>query len=118
MPSKALKFCRHPGCDELVTGGYCEAHQAEAQAEYMAYRGTAAQQGYDKRWQKVRLSYLGRHPVCERCEANGLTTVASMVHHKIPIKQGGAKYDHSNLMALCNDCHEAIHKPDRWKRRQ
>jgi 5-methylcytosine-specific restriction endonuclease McrA len=31
------------------------------------------------------------------------------VHHITPLKQGGARLDPSNLMSLCNSCHNRVH---------
>ncbi|MBQ5767390.1 MAG: HNH endonuclease, partial [Clostridiales bacterium] len=42
---------------------------------------------------------------CEMC----LTAEASEVHHIIPISEGG-KHDKSNIMAVCRECHDEIHR--------
>ncbi len=57
------------------------------------------------KWQHVRSAYLSRKPLCERCEAMGLTTPARIVDHIIPIKQGGDWFVFSNLQSLCISCH-------------
>lgn len=116
MPDKALHFCRHPGCSELVDIGYCTAHQAEQDQAYARIRAKDASM-YDARWRKVRAAYLRRNPLCEQCNRNGLTVRAELVHHIKEIKQGGSMYDPTNLMALCNSCHEDLHKANRWRRR-
>lgn len=123
MPSKPLRFCAHAGCGELVHGGLCAKHQAErderdrkARQQADAERGNAQDRGYDGTWQQVRKSYIARHPVCQRCEAMGRTTRAVLVHHVVPISQGGARLDPANLQALCAECHDAVHKGDRWGR--
>lgn len=72
-------------------------------------RESAASRGYDGRWAKLRLRYLNRHPLCERCMSQGSTTLAGVVHHKVPISDGGARLDARNLMAVCRECHEIIH---------
>lgn len=120
MPSRAMRFCAHTGCDQLVERGYCPAHQALRTAkatEYDRARPSAAEQGYDAAWARLRAIYLAKHPTCEECAAHGELKVAVMVHHIVPIKDGGARLDQKNLRALCNDCHERIHGKDRWKRR-
>lgn len=68
-------------------------------------------------WKDLRARYLGAHPLCEICEAQGLTALATEVHHKIPIgsetSYAGMRrlaYDVNNLQALCHDCHERIHE--------
>lgn len=73
-------------------------------------------------WQRCKESYLqsvGR--LCERCLLEGIITPADVVHHKIHITPENI-YDkditlnHDNLMALCQDCHAAVHRKEkRWK---
>lgn len=69
------------------------------------------------RWQKLRASYMAAHPVCEQCEKNGKTTLAKVVHHVVPIEDAKnvalmeqLAFDPANLMALCEACHEDIHR--------
>mgnify|MGYP002524169428 FL=1 len=38
------------------------------------------------RWQSLRRAVLTAHPVCERCEAEGLVTPACEVHHRVPVE--------------------------------
>ena len=68
------------------------------------------------RWQTLRASYLAKHPVCESCDKEGNTTLACVVHHVVPVEDAtdvaameSLAFDASNLMALCNACHERIH---------
>lgn len=70
-----------------------------------------------RRWQSVRLSYLKEHPLCERCSGLGLTVPAKEVHHIVPVslvsdreRMARMAYDKGNLMALCVECHHAIHE--------
>ena len=44
---------------------------------------------------------------CEKCGGRGPLEV----HHPIPIAQGGAVHDPSNLQVLCRGCHIAHHHP-------
>ena len=63
-----------------------------------------------RRWQKVRLEVLVRAGwLCESCRDAGFTQVAALVHHRLPIKAGGAAFDMQNLQALCRNCHESEH---------
>jgi 5-methylcytosine-specific restriction enzyme A len=72
-----------------------------------ADRPTAAERGYDHRWQQFRLSYLAEHPLCVTCEAEGRGPVeATCIDHKDgkgPLGEAG--YDEANLQALCASCH-------------
>lgn len=125
MAERAARFCSWPGCNTLCTERFCDEHitdherqQTEQVARYNRSRGSAAAQGYDARWQRARLAYLRRHPLCEKCAAAGRTAPATLVHHINPIKDGGARLDIRNLQALCNACHEKIHGPERWVKRK
>jgi len=114
MPSKAMRFCAWPGCDELVTGGYCEKHQAlvdqknkEREKEFEQRRLSASERGYDSRWQKARLAYLKKHPLCAECERQGKLTPATVVDH-IQAHKGDKKlfWDRTNWQPLCKRCHD------------
>lgn len=110
MAAKLKRPCAYPGCPALVSAGrFCERHKRQDYRVDNARRGTAAQRGYDGRWQRVREMYLRQHPLCEVCEAEGRVTPATMVHHKQPIKAGGRALDIENLMAVCVMCHNKIH---------
>lgn len=110
MPQAPLKPCAHPGCPELVRGTpYCQRHRvlhkSRIKADRRHYdkaRGTAAQRGYDGRWQKARQWFLRRHPVCARCGQP-----ATVVDHIKPHR--GDKelfWDTSNWQPLCKRCHD------------
>jgi 5-methylcytosine-specific restriction protein A len=86
MPSKLKKPCAHPGCPELTDGRYCDKHQKKRQQEQDQRRGTAAQRGYDYRWQKYRVQFLKRNPLCVMCKEEGRVTPASVVDHVKPHK--------------------------------
>ena len=57
------------------------------------------------RWRRFRAWYLGEHPLCEICQAEGRTVPAVIVDHIHELKDGGAPYDESNAMSLCAACH-------------
>jgi 5-methylcytosine-specific restriction endonuclease McrA len=70
---------------------------------------TAAERGYDYRWQKARAAWLKEHPLCVFCEANGRVEAATTVDHKIPHR--GDKHlfwDRSNWQSLCTNCHSGL----------
>ena len=48
---------------------------------------------------------LQANPVCEECLRRGLVTEATVVDHIVPINEGGAPLDMSNLQSLCAKCH-------------
>jgi 5-methylcytosine-specific restriction protein A len=63
------------------------------------------------RWKKVRAWKLDQNPLCERCEAVGLTELAVHVHH---VRDRRAHpelaFDGDNLESLCVRCHNSHHK--------
>ena len=107
MPYKPKHPCAYPGCPELVPAGekYCEKHRKQAQKRYDKQRGTAAQRGYNSRWQRIRKIKLNADPLCAECLRNGRTTVATQVHHK----DGNVRNNSpDNLESLCIECHGRI----------
>lgn len=118
MPHALKKPCAHPGCAALIPhdGRYCNPHDKFYKSAYtrerrtdpdfkkgdMFYSGT--------KWRKLRLWFLKRNPLCS-CGAD-----AAMVDHIQPIKQGGAKYEESNLQTMCNPCHsrKSAKEGSRW----
>ncbi len=111
MPRKPKHPCKYQGCPNLVECGesYCEKHKKVAAKEYEHFhRGYKGSERYDYTWRKIRQQYINAHPLCEMCNANSRVTPAVLVHHKKPIAEGGSN-DFSNLMSLCNACHNKIH---------
>jgi 5-methylcytosine-specific restriction endonuclease McrA len=58
--------------------------------------------------------------LCEICYSRGLIVPAVHVHHKIHITPDNLDnpaitLDHSNLMALCEECHAEQHRTKRWR---
>ena len=67
-------------------------------------------------WRKLRQAYLMQHPLCEECLKQGKTTLATEVHHVIPISSGLSEmemkdlgFNSENIMALCSECHHKQH---------
>jgi len=101
--------CLQPGCPQLVTKGRCPQHAKKARDNYDTYRGSARKRGYDATWDKVSRTYRRKHPTCEDCKARGITAPVALVHHVVPLDQGGARLDHANLRSMCDACHQATH---------
>ena len=103
MPGKPLRPCNRPGCPSLTTERYCEQHKHIEEQR----RGSSAQRGYGYRWQKYRLEYLRRHPLCVRCQAAGRVEAATVVDHIIPHKGDRVRmWAMDNHQALCKPCHD------------
>lgn len=66
-----------------------------------------------RKWRKLRKLQLDKYPLCKHCEANEVTTIASVADHIIPVKKGGDGYSMSNLQSLCKKCHDAKSAKDK-----
>lgn len=110
MPRKPKTPCIYPGCPLLVDGGrYCNEHAKERIRQYNKYgRAPEINKRYDGRWQKIRRTYVAKHPLCEICLEKGVAKVVQEVHHLTPLADGGT-HEEENLIALCHACHAAIH---------
>ncbi|MBO3702953.1 MAG: HNH endonuclease [Candidatus Accumulibacter sp.] len=94
----------------LTSPGYCDAHRAGQHRDYgRARRRFDTELGcyQSAKWRAVRAALLRAHPVCQLCAARGLLVPAKVVDHVLPIKDGGARYDESNLERICTSCHNA-----------
>lgn len=60
---------------------------------------------YGRAWKRIRDRYQKQHPKCEIC-----SSVATEVHHIIPIVEGGANHSDENLLSVCHSCHMKIHE--------
>ncbi len=64
--------------------------------------------GYGYRWQQYRLRFLMEHPLCVRCQAQGVVTAATIVDHITPHQGDQALFwDEQNHQALCKPCHDS-----------
>jgi len=70
-----------------------------------------------KQWKNLRNYYIRRHPLCEICLSKGIVKEANEVHHKLPYLRGKTDEerwklltDEDNLMSLCYECHDEIHR--------
>ena len=79
----------------------------EEQKCYDLSRGAAADRGYDRRWRLYAKQFLRRHPLCVRCDAQGIARLAELVDHIIPVKNADDPrfWDSSNHAGLCRSCH-------------
>lgn len=69
------------------------------------------------RWKSLRAVKLQVNPICEYCEANGLSTPATEVHHETEVESVPTEramtllmYDYDNLKSVCRPCHSEIHR--------
>lgn len=105
MAGRPLRPCRYPGCCELVTEGYCEAHRpqpVERSAEAQAWHGLYS----TDEWRLLRAEQLLAEPWCRECARQGRRTRATDVDHIVDHKGDLRLFrDRSNLESLCHSCH-------------
>jgi 5-methylcytosine-specific restriction protein A len=109
MPSRLPSQCNHPGCRTACRAKYCDRHakQHPKWASATRPRGTTSERGYGTHWQKLRVYVLDRaRGLCQPCEAQGRTVIATEVDHITPKSQGGSD-DADNCQAICHACHRA-----------
>ena len=73
-------------------------------------RKTSRERGYHTAWTKLSRMHRQRYPLCQRCQARGITAPADLVHHR---DHNPANNRFSNLESICNSCHAQHHAPDR-----
>ena len=63
------------------------------------------------KWKLLRAKKLQSNPVCEVCEANNRSTLATEVHHTVPVESVSHElgmrqlmFDYNNLQSLCHSC--------------
>jgi 5-methylcytosine-specific restriction protein A len=57
-----------------------------------------------KRWAMTRKAKLFANPLCE-LEHPGCLSIATEVHHRTAMEDGGPAYDLANLVSTCKPCH-------------
>lgn len=75
------------------------------------------------RWRELRKHFLSKHPLCERCRAEGIVKLAEHVHHMHEISDGLTDseiiqlgFDVNNLEAICKKHHTEEHNERRATR--
>jgi len=108
MPDAALHPCLHPRCaGYAVTHGFCTEHarQAKHARNYGLLNPT------NKRFRRLRTSFLLRHPLCAACR----TAPASILDHRIAHRGNAALFwDQTNWQALCVHCHGVKTARETW----
>jgi len=111
MPEAPLKQCAR--CKRVLTRDpYCPACTEIKNKQYQNNRNKDWQHLYGSKWQKARWYYLRKHPLCEECLRNDITTplidkkYQGVVDHIVPHK-GNVKlfWDRNNWQSLCTSCH-------------
>lgn len=77
-------------------------------ASWRTDRRKTAERGYGGKWQRERLRFLDDNPICERCDAEGRATPATVVNHRTP-HRGNQKlfWDRKNWESACERHHNS-----------
>ena len=107
MPVKAPRPCLQPGCDELVQSGRCERHRQQYQRRQDNPATAARERSFywSQTWRRARAAFLDAHPLCAMCHAESVIRAAAEVDHIVSIRNGGDRFDSSNLQGLCKRHH-------------
>ena len=100
--------CNHPGCGVLIsTGSRCSKHTVQYHADYRKSRTDIDEQRFygSQAWRDASLQHRKEHPVCQEC---GLKP-SELVHHRVPVRQGGDRLLKSNFVAVCRSCQAVAH---------
>ena len=69
------------------------------------------------KWKALRIAKLQEQPLCEECLKSDKITSAEHVHHiqsfmkcNSEIELLALAYDYNNLMSLCAECHNRLHR--------
>ena len=92
------RLCAHPGCARIAEArGRCRAHAADSRRQTRSpFNSFYA----SKAWAMSRRQQLFQEPFCEECGQ-----LATVVHHRVDLRDGGAPRDPQNLASLCAPCH-------------
>ena len=112
MPTKLKTRCRQAGCPELTDNktGYCDRHKS--QSAYRTQRtDIEAQRLYrTNRWKEVSKAKRAADPFCERCAMQGKIVPATLVHHIVPVEDGGDFWNPRNHESVCGTHQAEAHR--------
>lgn len=70
-----------------------------------------------QKWRNLRNQKLQEQPLCEVCESEDRSTLATEVHHRTPVESVASEvqmralmFNYTNLMSVCHGCHAEIHR--------
>lgn len=105
MPRRPSTPCKHQYCKVLVPYGrkYCDEHMKV----HVNDAKSTTEKGYTSKWNKARVRFLRKHPLCEYCLKEKRYTKAIVVDHIIPHRGNQQLFwDENNWQALCKSCHD------------
>jgi 5-methylcytosine-specific restriction enzyme A len=101
-----IRYCMESGCPNEATGrGRCDFHRKQLERDRSRARREDARKRNvmyaSKRWWALRRKKLLQNPECEL----GCGRLATEVHHRVAMEDGGEAWAMSNLMSTCKPCH-------------
>jgi 5-methylcytosine-specific restriction enzyme A len=114
------RLCLEPRCPNPATArGRCDEHRKEQERNRSRSRRADARERNRmyarKRWAMTRKAKLFANPLCE-LEHPGCFGIASEVHHRVAMEDGGEKYALENLVSACKPCHSRESMRERHER--
>jgi 5-methylcytosine-specific restriction protein A len=117
MPRKGKSICKKIGCSVLIEkSGFCDDHNEQTNKFKILdqQKNPLSKKFYNtSKWTKTSKRFREENPLCERCEAKGITEIAKEVHHEPPLlvllKRKLNPHDELYLHSLCNQCHAETH---------
>lgn len=101
---KPLRKCKHPGCRQLVSTGYCLAHKPKTdRKESAAWHCLYTDPRYH--WAERRTAQLMNEPFCRECAKHGQRVRATDVDHIEPHRGDVRKFMAGDLQSLCHSHH-------------
>jgi len=97
-----MRFCR---CGAITKKGLCEKCRPNKDAG----RKKTAERGYDNRWRALSERQREQRSICEVCDAKGIATPATELHHIEKIKDAPhLRLSVGNTLSVCGECHEEV----------
>ncbi len=104
-PAQPARWC--PRC-QVSHPSSCPLSLRFSRKQTDEQRGTVAERGYGWKWQKARIGWLSRHPLCAECERHDALAWAAVVDHIVPHRGDMAVFwDPANWQSLCKPCHDS-----------
>lgn len=117
------KICNKFGCNNLINlkDKYCDTHKLEFKKQVKRWRKDYDDRRKDDKykkfyksteWKRLRDYVLKRdNYICQECIKEDKITTCNTVHHIVEVREDFSKaLNEDNLVTLCHECHNKIHK--------
>ncbi|SHI87263.1 hypothetical protein SAMN02745751_01269 [Dethiosulfatibacter aminovorans DSM 17477] len=75
MSSKLNRLCAYPWCSKIVESGYCDKHAKAKRQASDRLLGALYSRVHNKWWQKYRVVFIQRNPLCIRFSAEDINSI-------------------------------------------